>query len=430
MNVANNGECTGFNGMGTTDTARYGKDPLALDASGTPIGLDTVHCGRTEQGIFAAVRAYCDTYGDSLINGWGKRRYEWQIGIGVQHEILPRLSGEVTYNRRLYRNLTTTDQLGLGCDRFGGTPQAQCQDAMLAYNNPTYDFYTVRAPTHPDLPGGGGYIVTGLNDQRLNVPPTCLSGTVPVTCSAVTIDPNLNYHWHGIDTNFVWRGPFGIRVNGGTNSGRTSRETCRSMNDAPNVRGREGREHEGGCVSPTIWTTRMNGTAAYTIPKVDVLVATVFQSVPGASRTATYNYPKADIMWNPTSAFRATEPCSVAASGTGCLGTARNMTTANNVQLLIPNEILGERTTLFDLKFAKNLRFNNKVAVIGVDVYNLFNSDAISAYVSAFTGSFVNGAWVPAVDNPATTANEGNQWGNPQTLLSPRFVRLSVQFNF
>jgi hypothetical protein len=253
---------------------------------------------------------------------------------------------------------------------------------------------------------------------------------VPVTCNAVTIDDNLNYYWHGVDTNFVWRGPFGIRVNGGTNTGRTSRETCRSMNDQPNVRGREGRELEGGCMSPTIWTTRFNGSAAYNIPRVDVLISTVFQSVPGASRIAQFSYNKNDIMWNPDSAFRATEPCASAANGTGCLGTARNSTTATNVQLLIPNEILGERTTLFDLKFAKNLRFNNKRAVVGVDVYNLLNSDAISSYVTSFTGSFVNGVWTPAVDNPATTATEGNQWGNPQTLLSPRFVRLSVQFNF
>jgi hypothetical protein len=42
----------------------------------------------------------------------------------------------------------------------------------------------------------------------------------------------------------------------------------------------------------------------------------------------------------------------------------------------------------------------------------------------------VNGVWQEAVDNPATTAFEGNQWLNPTTLVSPRFMRLSLQFNF
>jgi hypothetical protein len=397
-----------------------------------------VQCGRTEKGVFPQVKAYCDAYGESLMSGWGKRRYEWQIGIGVQHEILPRLSGEVTYNRRLYRNLTVTDQLGLGCDRYNGSvPQEQCQDGMLNYSNPSYDFYTVRAPTDPRLPNGGGYIINGNADQRVAVPPACISGTTPIVCNAVTIDPSLNYYWHGIDTNFVWRGPWGIRVNGGTQTGHTSRETCRSMVDAPNVRGREGHPYEAaapavgsqGCAAPTIWTTRLNGSAAYVIPKVDVLLSTVFQMVPGSQITANFTYNKNDITWNPESAGRATEPCASAANGTGCLGTGRNTTTVS-IPLLLANEVMGERTTLFDLKLAKNIRFSNMRATVGVDVYNVFNSDAINSYNGTITGSFVNGVWTPAVDNPATAANEGNQWLNPTTLVSPRFVRLSVQFNF
>jgi hypothetical protein len=430
LNFASNGECGIFNG-GLTDTARYGQNPLAIDATGAPIGLNIVHCGRSEQGIPTPVRAYCNAYGDSLINGWGKRRYEWQLGIGIQHEILPRLSGEITYNRRLYRNLTSQDQLGLGCDRFGGAvPQQQCQDAMLAYSSPTYDFYTVKAPTDPRLPNGGGYTVTGLSDQRVNIPGACLSGNVPVVCQAVTINPNLNYYWHGVDTNFVWRGPRGLRLNGGTNTGRTMRDTCRTMVDAPNVRGREGNEYAAGCRGNTIWMTRMNGTAAYNVPKVDLLVSTVFQMVPGASLGANFVYNKEDVTWNANSAGRALEPCSTAALGVGCLGTARNLTTVT-VPLLLPNEIRGERTTLMDLKFAKNVRFNNKRAVIGFDIYNMFNSDAVNSYNGTILGTFANGVFTPAADNPATpTVNEGNQWLNPTGLVSPRFARLSVQFNF
>ena len=77
-----------------------------------------------KQGIPADVQAYCDVYGDTLLEGWGKRRSEWQFGLGIQHELLPRLSAEVTYNRRKYSNLTVTDQLGVGCDRFNGALDA------------------------------------------------------------------------------------------------------------------------------------------------------------------------------------------------------------------------------------------------------------------------------------------------------------------
>ena len=65
------------------------------------------------------------------------------------------------------------------------------------------------------------------------------------------------------------------------------------MLDGPNVRGREGNEYEAGCRAQVPWQTRMNGTVAYNIPKVDVLVSTVFQSLPGAaSRRSSRTYPR------------------------------------------------------------------------------------------------------------------------------------------
>ena len=58
------------------------------------------NAGDERQGIPADVQSYCDVYGDSLLDGWGKRRSEWQFGLGIQHEVLPRVSAEFTYNRR------------------------------------------------------------------------------------------------------------------------------------------------------------------------------------------------------------------------------------------------------------------------------------------------------------------------------------------
>ena len=84
MNFTPNGECGAFvnapgAGVGTTprtdDTVRYGQDPFALDARrGLAVGLATTQCGRTEQGIPAAVQAYCAAYGETLLNGWASAR--------------------------------------------------------------------------------------------------------------------------------------------------------------------------------------------------------------------------------------------------------------------------------------------------------------------------------------------------------------------
>jgi hypothetical protein len=146
--------CGGPTSVGGQDSVRYGRDPLSLDASGTPIGLGTTQCGRTEEGIPADVQAYCAAYGDTLLDGWGKRRSEWQFGLGIQHELLPRLSAEVTYNRRTFQNLTQTDTLGIGCDRFNGRQTLEaCNESYLNFTSPDYGFFSVTAPRHPDLPG-------------------------------------------------------------------------------------------------------------------------------------------------------------------------------------------------------------------------------------------------------------------------------------
>src|SRR4029450_577175 len=94
--------CGGPTSVAFQDSVRDGRDPLSLDSSGQAIGLTTTQCGRREGGIPADVQAYCDVYGDSLLDGSGKRRSEWQYSVGIQHEVLPRTSAEFTYNRRSY----------------------------------------------------------------------------------------------------------------------------------------------------------------------------------------------------------------------------------------------------------------------------------------------------------------------------------------
>lgn len=405
LNFSINGECGAP--LAGQDSVRYGRDPLSLDAAGIPIGLATTQCGRTEQGIPAAVQAYCAQYGDNLLNGWGKRRAEWQFGLGIQHEILPRLSAEVTFNRRKYLNLTVTDQLGVGCDRYNGSVTLQtCLDAEMNYKSDQYDFFSVAVPANPGLPGGGGYTVRGIANPK---------ATFPVGLpSAVTVMQELEYAWNGVDTNFTWRGPHGLRLNGGTSTGRAVRNQCGTELNAPNVQARDG--NSPACNPYQRFDTNVRGTASYTIPRADVLVSTVFQWRPGLLRTALWNVPKELVTWEPGSAYRATLPCTGAQAGqVGCFtpqGTTITATTYQ-VNLIDPGDLYSPGYWIADLKLGKNIRFAGKRLNVGVDVYNLFNSDTVRDYQNTF---------------PASGA--GVAWGTPTTLLSPRFARLQVQLDF
>jgi hypothetical protein len=407
LNFGPNGECGAP--LAGQDPVRFGRDPLSLDAAGIPIGLATTQCGRKEQGIPAAVQAYCNVYGDTLLNGWGKRRAEWQFGLGIQHEILPRLSAEVTFNRRKYLNLIVTDQLGVGCDRYNGAQDLQtCLNNVANYTSGQYDFFTVVAPANPGLPRGGGYTVRGIANP---------SATFPVGLpSAVTIMNQLDYSWNGVDTNFNWRGPHGLRLNGGTSVGRAKRNTCGTELNAPNVQARDG--NSPACNPYQRFDVNVRGTASYTIPKADVLASTVFQWRPGVAIDALWSVPKEVVTWAPNSAYRATLPCTGAQAGqVGCFtpGAAGSNITATNYQvnLLDPGDLYGPGYLEFDLKLAKNIRLRGKRLNVGVDIYNLFNNNAIRAYQTTF----------PADGN-------GVPWGTPTALLSPRFARAQVQFDF
>jgi hypothetical protein len=243
----------------------------------------------------------------------------------------------------------------------------------------------------------------------------------------------LAYTSNFFDTNFVWRGTTrwglsGLRANGGTTTGRAVRDQCASPTyvvagvtiDGPNVQ-----QHDGttpACNPYTRWETSLRGTATYTIPKVDVLVSTVFQRRNGPERVANHAFTKDQVTWEASSAARATQPCPAGATAgqVGCF-TAQGTTvtaTSYTVNMLNPGELYGPGYTIFDLKLGKNLRFAGRRLNVGVDIYNLFNKEQVLTYQDNFD----------TVDNPATPVVE--QWGQATSLLSPRFVRLTLQFDF
>jgi hypothetical protein len=414
-NSATGGDICAAVAAGTS--SRYGRDPLALDANGqNPV--TTTFCGQSLDRSTDLARAYCDASGQNLVSGWGARQYQWQGSLGVQHELLPRLSAEVTYNWRKYGNQTITDILGRGCDKYNGrTDVTTCQQGYLDYTSPDFDFFTVTAPSDPRLPQGGAYVIKGLNDQSAT--------TQPNNGSVVTYAPELSYGWHGVDTNFVLRAKYGIRISGGTSTGRGVRDTCFATLDAPNSKGREGNEARGGCIPDAQWVTNGRANFSYTIPKIDVLASGVFQYRPGAARSANLTVNPADVTWGATNTNRYTTDCSSLGRTSGCFYSGPTKT----VDLLDFGDLYGESARLLDMKLAKNIRFYGKRINLGVDIYNVFNSDAALSYNDTYTATRLpNGTYV--TDNPATTAVETQQWGQVTGLVSPRFVRFSMQIDF
>jgi hypothetical protein len=157
------------------------------------------------------------------------------------------------------------------------------------------------------------------------------------------------------------------------------------------------------------FATLFRGLAAYTVPKIDVLVSANIRSVPnanigmgsnsatnGASRNATYIVPN-----------------TVVAQALGRLPNGGQATGTTSVNLLIPGQLYGPRVTQVDMRFAKVLKFGMTRADIGVDLYNLFNTSSPVGFIETYD-----------------YATNGATYMQPNAIVAPRFVRVNLRFNF
>jgi hypothetical protein len=92
--------------------------------------------------------------------------------------------------------------------------------------------------------------------------------------------------------------------------------------------------------------------------------------------------------------------------GRNLSGNAPNVT----VNLVAPGAMYGDRINQLDVRAAKILNFGGARTMIAVDVYNTLNSSAVLTY---------NPSFVP-----------GGTWLQPLSILTPRFIKLTAEFDF
>jgi hypothetical protein len=341
-------------------------------------------CGPWQQPAFGQALSAAPINPD-ILEGWGVRPSDWQFGASVQHEILPRTSLEVGYHRRWFQGFTVTDNLA-------STPA-------------DYAEYTFTAPSHASLPGGGGYTVTSLN------PRTNFSAATNYTTFASDYGDMYQY-WHGLDVNVNARLGNGFVIQGGTSTGRGVRDNCEVTAQVPEallVGVPAVWQQLSSCHVAEPWLTQIRGLATYVVPKVDVQLAASFQFKPG-----TLGLGGNDSASNGNSVaanYIVTNQAPGLTPGTALLNNQQS------VNLLLPGELYGDYIRQMDFRAGKILRFGRTRSLVAIDVYNLFNANPGLTYQQTFAP-------------PTATQPAGATWFNPQTLLSPRFVRFNVTVDF
>jgi hypothetical protein len=336
-------------------------DPAAQTVTGGDI------CGAMANPAFGTTRSG-STYDPETLSGWNKRPdSNWQFSAGVQQEVLPRVSVDVSYFRTVFLNAIVQDDLAVGPSDF--------------------DTFSITAPSDPRLPGGGGYVVSGLT----NLKPGSFGR---VSDQYVTFARNYGKtinHWNGFDVTFVARPQFGLFVQGGTSTGRTSRNDCalnQALPEFVGVSGAAAANGESFCDRVDAWQTQLKLMSSYTVPRIDVQVSATVQSVPGPNITASYTATNAVV-----------QP----SLGRPLSGGAANV----SVDLLKSGEIYGERMNELDLRATKTLRFGKTRTNVGVDLYNALNGNMV-----------------------LTQSNSFANWQTPTRILGPRFARLVLMFDF
>jgi hypothetical protein len=312
-----------------------------------------------------------------ILHGWGVRPADWQFGVSVQREILPRTSLEASYNRRWFQNFVVTDNLALGPNDV--------------------DAFTITAPQHPDLPGGGGYTATYLDPRTLAVN------------NYTTLESDYGHrsqYWHGFDINLNARMTSGLVIQGGTSSGRGVQEWCEVAAKLPELF-LGTRTQTSSCDVAEPWLTQFRGLVSYLVPKVGVQVSATLQLKPGTlgiagntlgtnggSVSANYAAPNAQIQ-----------------QSLGRLPTGGQINGNTTVNLLRPGELYGDRVNQFDLRLGKILSFGRTRTQVGVDLYNLLNANPGLTYNETFSGT-------------------GTTWLRPTSILLPRFARFNITVDF
>jgi hypothetical protein len=315
----------------------------------------------------------------AILAGWGVRSSDWSFATSLQHQIGPRSVVDITYSRRWFRGFSLVDNRSLQPSDL--TP------------------FSIVAPSDPRLPGGGGYLVSGLYDV---VPEKVGQVDNLVTDSGAY--GRWYQYFHGFDVTLSVRNDRNLTFTASMSTGQTVTNNCDVRAHLPELATTTigtaafGPGLATSAVTPvspycdvaTGFLHQFKGFSSYVIPKIDLQVAATFQSKPGPMLAANYAAPNAIVAQS---------------LGRNLSGNAANVT----VNLVPPGTLYGDRVNELDLRVAKVFRRGSQTT-IALEVYNGLNSSAVLSY---------NNAFIP-----------GGTWLQPLTVLTPRFIKLGAEVNF
>ena len=328
-------------------------------------------------------------YDPALLNGWGKRGYNWEYTVAAQHQIAERVSVNGGYYRRSFGNQTFTDD--------------------LRYDANSYDSFCITAPVDPDLPGGGGYDVCGVMDLK----PAVFAQNLPAN-NLIRFSDDFGgetNRYQGFDINIEGRFRNGSFLKGGIAATSRLFDNCNLLAAgmdavigpnliAPTFQGTE--TYADGskiCHREYPYRPDVKLSGAYTLP-FDIQLSGVYQFSRGVQTGGAG--PSIQANWAVTSAV-----------ANPFIGRNWTGTASRTIQLIREGLDFGEHNlSQLDLRASKRVGLGRYRLRVDFDAYNIFNS-----------------SWPFTVSSTYTTAPT-SAWLRPTNVLQSRFFKLGAQLSF
>jgi hypothetical protein len=337
--------------------------------------LGNGECGAMSDRRFGT-STFSSTPDYEAFRGWGKRMYNWEFGVNVQHEVMTNVAVNVGYFRRWFGNFLITDN--------------------RAVTAADYDRFSITLPTDPRLPNSG-QVLSGLIDVN-----PAKFGQVDNYTTLAKNYGDMKRRWHGVDVTSTVRMQ-GITFQGGMSVGTEMRDECEIREQLPETF--FGAFGAGGAQFPfcsweTPWLPQVKALGAYTIPRVDVQVSATFQSIPGILPNQQTSVVPVGLGAN----LVVLNAQAAATLGRPLAGNAANVV----VNIMPPGGLYGDRTNQLDVRFAKIFRVGGRRIQAGLDMYNATNTNAVQNYNQTY----------------------GPAWLTPTSILTARFFKISAQLDF
>ena len=325
-------------------------------------------------------------YSPDLLRGWGKRGYNMEYTVAMQHQLADRISVNGGYYRRTFGNQTFTDD--------------------LRYDANSYDSFCVTAPADPDLPGGGNYQVCGVQDLK----PAVFALGQPAN-SLIRFSEDFGGEtnlYQGFDANLEARFRNGAFLRGGIQATSRTFDNCNllaagldAVNTAGSFTGTEiYPDGTKACHREYGYRPDAKFSGSYTLPW-DVQLAGTYQFSRGIQTGGAG--PSLLANWTVTSA--QAQLSGVPRPWTGVA--------SRIVGLISEGSDYGKHNlNQLDMKLAKRFTIDKVRLRVDFDLYNIFNS-----------------SWPYTVSNtyaPAATSN----WQRPTNVLQHRFFKLGGNISF